>query len=134
ELGTTEVTKNPQTVVVFDFGALDTLDKLGVEVKGVPQASVPGYLSKYAGEPYVNVGSLKEPDVETIYGLQPDLIIISGRQATYYEELSKFAPTIYSGVDNSNYLESFKNNVKTLAEIFDKVEEAEAELTAIEEG
>src|SRR5699024_11582782 len=29
ELGTTEVPKKPEKVVVFDFGILDTLDKLG---------------------------------------------------------------------------------------------------------
>lgn len=133
QLGVTTVKKNPQTVVVFDFGSLDTLDKLGVEVKGVPQASVPGYLSKYAEEPYVNVGSLKEPDMETIYGLQPDLIIISGRQSDYYKELSEIAPTIFMGVDTERYMASFRENVMTLAGIFGKEEEAEAELAAIEE-
>lgn len=134
ELGETTVQKNPQTVVVFDFGSLDTLDKLGVEVTGIPQASVPSYLSKYSGDPYVNVGSLKEPDFETIYGLQPDLIIISGRQLEAYEELSKIAPTVYLAIDNSNYMESFRSNVTTLAEIFGKEDVAEAELASIEEA
>nr|WP_306301296.1 hypothetical protein [Thalassobacillus sp. C254] len=31
ELGETVVPKNPESVVVFDFGVLDTLDTLGVE-------------------------------------------------------------------------------------------------------
>src|SRR5699024_3168207 len=47
EYGEEEVPKNPENVVVFDFGILDTLDELGVEVAGVPQGSVPGYLEKY---------------------------------------------------------------------------------------
>ena len=34
------VTKNPEKVVVFDFGMLDTLDELGIEVAGLPQANV----------------------------------------------------------------------------------------------
>lgn len=50
---------------MFDFGILDTLDKLGVQVTGVPQANIPPYLSKYADkDAYSNVGSLKEPDFE----------------------------------------------------------------------
>src|SRR5690625_4187536 len=47
ELDTTEVEKNPEKVVVFDFGSLDTLDQLGVQITGVPQQSVPSYLEEY---------------------------------------------------------------------------------------
>ncbi|TCT19373.1 iron complex transport system substrate-binding protein [Melghiribacillus thermohalophilus] len=133
ELDETEVEKNPETVVVFDFGALDTLDKLGVEVAGVPKSNLPEYLSKYAAEEYTNVGSLKEPDFETIYGLDPDLIIISGRQSGLYEDLSEIAPTIYVGIDTANYMESFTNNVLTLGKIFGKESQAEEELAKIEE-
>ena len=46
DLGETKVDPNPKKVVVFDMGILDTLDKLGVEVAGVPQDSLPEYLSK----------------------------------------------------------------------------------------
>src|SRR5699024_10502251 len=65
ELGETEVEKNPENVVVFDFGILDTLDELGVEVDGAVQSStVPSYLEKYEGDDYENIGILKEPDFE----------------------------------------------------------------------
>lgn len=132
QLGETTVKANPSKVVVFDYGTLDTLDKLGVEVAALPQAGVPAYLAKYKDTRYVNAGSLKEPDFETIHGISPDLIIISGRQSDAYKELSDIAPTIYMGVDTSNYMESFKSNVHTLAEIFGKQAEAEAALTDID--
>lgn len=133
-LGETEVPLNPEKVVVFDFGALDTLDKLGVEsVVAVAQNSLPSYLSKYEGSEYANAGGLKEPDFETIDGLKPDLIIISGRQSDSYDEFSKIAATIYMGVDNANYMESFTSNVETLAQIFGKEEQAATELAAINE-
>jgi iron complex transport system substrate-binding protein len=132
ELGEAVVPKNPKNVVVFDFGALDTLDKLGVEVAGVAKGSaLPGYLSKYEDEKYENVGSLKEPDFETIYGMEPELILISGRQAAAYEELNKIAPTVFVGVDNANYMESFTHNVELLGEIFGKEDAAAEELSAI---
>lgn len=132
ELGEAVVKKNPKNVVVFDFGALDILDTLGVKVSGVAKGStLPGYLSKFEADEYVNVGSLKEPDFETIYGMEPELIVISGRQSAAYEDLSEIAPTIYIGIDNKKYMESFKKNVETLAKIFEKEELAEKELANI---
>lgn len=134
ELGETIIKDIPQKVVVFDFGTLDTLDKLGVEVTALPQGNVPTYLSKYDDAKYENVGSLKEPDLEKINSLSPDLIIISGRQSDFYEELNKIAPTLYVGIDNANYMESFTNNVKMLGQIFGKEAEVETELALINES
>jgi iron complex transport system substrate-binding protein len=134
ELGEAVVPKNPKNVVVFDFGALDTLDKLGVEAAGVAKGSaLPNYLSKYEDDKYENVGSLKEPDFETIYGMEPELILISGRQSAAYEELNKIAPTVFIGVDEANYMESFSHNVELLGEIFGKEEAAAEELAKINE-
>jgi iron complex transport system substrate-binding protein len=132
QLGETVVTTNPKTVVVFDFGVLDSLDKLGVEVTGVPQANIPAYLEKYKDAKYENVGSLKEPDFEKIASLNPDLIIISGRQQEAYAELDKIAPTIFMGLDTSRYMDSFTENMTRLGEIFGKEEEVKAELATIE--
>lgn len=134
QLGETPVSKNPEKVVVFDFGALDSLDKLGVEVAGVPQANIPPYLSKYEDSKYTNIGSLKEADFEAISEIDPDLIIISGRQSDFYDELSKLGPTIFLGVDTSRYLESYEENARVLGQIFDKEDEVEAELTAVEDA
>ena len=131
QLGETKVKKNPQHVVVFDFGILDTLDKLGVEVTGVPQGNIPPYLEKYKDAKYKNVGSLKEPDFEKISALKPELIIISGRQQEAYKELTKIAPTIFMGVDQKRYMESFTGNSKMLGQIFGKESQVEQELTAI---
>lgn len=127
------IDKNPETIVVFDFGVLDTLDELGIEVSGVPQMNVPSYLSKYEDEKYTNVGGLKEPELETIHAMNPDVIFISARQADMYKELSDIAPTVYVGLDTSNYLESFKSNMNMIAEVFEKEEEVNAALADIDE-
>ena len=135
ELGETTVNKNPKRVVVFDYGILDSLDKLEVEgIVGLVQDGLPEHLSKFESEDYSSVGSLKEPNMEKIFELTPDLIIISGRQADYYEELSKIAPTIHLGVKNENYLESFTANMNILGEIFGKEKAVEKELTTINEA
>lgn len=133
ELGETKVKKKPEKVVVFDFGVLDSLDKLGVEVAGVPQANIPSYLEKYKDSKYENVGGLMEPDFEKISEIAPDLIIISGRQADSYEKFAEIAPTVYMGIDTKNYMDSFTNNMKTLGKIFGKEKEVEKELARINE-
>ncbi len=132
-LGETPVPVNPQKVVVFDFGILDTLDLLGVEVAGLPQGNVPPYLIQYTHGNYTNVGTLQEPDFEALSALDPDLIIISARTATHYEALSELAPTIYLAVDTNNYMESFKQNMETIGAIFQKEEQVAAELKKIED-
>lgn len=131
QLGETPVKENPEKVVVFDFGSLDTLDQLGIEVAALPQANIPKYLEKYEDEKYVNVGSLKEPDFEKIHELKPDLIIISGRQSELYKEFSDIAPTIFLGVDTTRYMESFEENAKTIGQIFNKEKEVEEQLSQI---
>ncbi len=130
--GKTEVPRNPKNVVVFDYGTLDALDTLGVEVKGVVPGNLPEYLKHYDSEAYVNVGELFEPNLEKIYELEPELIIIGGRQADFYDQLTEIAPTISMSLDNDNYVESFKTNMTYLGKIFDKEEEVKERLGAID--
>lgn len=132
ELGETTFKTNPEKVVVFDMGTLDTLDKLGVEVAAVPHDGLPSYLSKYEGTTE-NAGGLKEPDFEAISEIAPDLILISARQAEVYNQLSEIAPTVYVGVDTTDYIESVKTNLTLIGEIFGKEKEVAAELKAIDE-
>jgi len=134
QLDETKVKKNPEKVIVFDFGSLDTLDKLGIEPIALPKTNIPKYLAKYEDEKYENVGSLKEPDFEKIHSLKPDLIIISGRQMELYDEFKAIAPTIFLGVDTEKYMESFESNARTIGNIFDKEEEVNKELSTIEEN
>jgi iron complex transport system substrate-binding protein len=134
KLGETEVTKNPSKVIVFDYGIADALNTLDVEIIGLPKSNLPSLLSKYEDGKYENVGSLKEPDMEKVYELKPDLIIMSGRLESYYEELNKIAPTIYLGVDNTDYLGSFKKNMETLGQIFDKEKEVKTQVAKVEEA
>ena len=125
KLGEAVIKENPEKIVVFDFGILDTLDELGIEVTGVPQATIPDYLEKYADKKYTNVGSLKEPDFEAIHAMQPDVIFISTRQAELYDQFKEIAPTVYIELDYTNYMASFEKNMSLIGDIFGK----EAEVT-----
>lgn len=131
--GETKVTKKPKTVVVLDYGSIDILDTMGVEVAGLPKSStLPAYLEKYKSDEYIDIGSLKEPNLEKINELNPDLIIIESRQAELYKDFSEIAPTIQLGTEGTDYFASVEKNVNTLAEIFNKEDIAKEELKKLE--
>ena len=128
-----EVNKNPEKVVVFDYGVADILHNMDVEIVGLAKGEkLPELLSYYDDKKYANVGGLKEPDFEAIKALNPDFIIISGRQADMIEDFQEIAPTINLGTDGTNYLASFKSNVESLGKIFDKEDKVSELVSDIE--
>ncbi|HHU93439.1 MAG TPA: siderophore ABC transporter substrate-binding protein [Halanaerobiaceae bacterium] len=133
-LGEAVVKKNPERVIVFDYGTLDTLERMGIDIIGLPKSNLPAVFAKYNDEKYENVGTLFEPNFEKIYGLRPDLIIISQRQAEVYKELNRIAPTIYMEVLGSDYMGSVRKNASILAEIFAKKAYVESELEKIRQA
>ncbi|KLE16271.1 ABC transporter substrate-binding protein [Clostridium sp. C8] len=126
--GEVEVPVNPKNVVVLDYGSLDIMTKLEVEPVALPKGSLPAYLDKYKDDKYVDLGSLKEFDLEKINEVAPDLIIIEGRQESYYEDLKKIAPVLYLGTANSDIFASAENNAKVLGKVFAKEEGVTTEL------
>lgn len=130
--GKVTVPKNPKKVVVFDNGSLDTLDALGVgdRVVGAATDNLPAYLKDY--KKVESAGGIKEPDLEKINQMKPDLIIISGRQSDFLDQLKEIAPTMYLAVDTSDTWNSIKQNVETLGQIFGKEKAAKKQLAALE--
>ncbi|MFS0946740.1 siderophore ABC transporter substrate-binding protein [Enterococcus casseliflavus] len=130
--GTVTVPYAPEKVVVFDNSALDTMDALGVgdRIVAAATSNLPDYLSAYAD--VESAGGIKEPDLEKINQLQPDLIIISGRQRDFQEELSAIAPTVFLSVDNSDTWASIEANITTIGQIFGKEEEAQEQLASLQ--
>ncbi|MEI7377369.1 siderophore ABC transporter substrate-binding protein [Dickeya chrysanthemi] len=126
--GHTVVPFNPQRVAVFDIGALDTLDALGVKVMGVAGRTFPSYLSHYADSRYLLMGTLFEPDYEAINAARPDLIITGLRSSSKFKPLSNMAPTIDMPTDDAHPVQTTLANTQLLASIFGREARA-AELT-----
>lgn len=133
ELDEITLNKSPERVIVFDYGVLDSLNNMGENIIGLPKKTLPSYLDKFSGQDYEDVGTLQEPNFELIYELKPDLIIISGRQADLYEEFKEIAPTVYLNIDGGDYMNSFKNNLNILGEIFDKENKVKEEIKEVED-
>lgn len=122
---------NPERVVVFDYGILDTLLALELEthIVGTVTNNAPAYLAdRIAG--FENVGTLKEPDIEKLITLQPDLIIISDRLADFTAQLEEIAPVLRVGIDQADYWGSIQANTQTVAKLFGV--DAAAPLAALE--
>jgi iron complex transport system substrate-binding protein len=129
-----EFESQPDNIVVFDYGFLDTLDALGVEgVTGVAKDStLPAHLEKYSSDEYSSVGGLKEPLLEDIAELDPDVIFISGRQSAFYEELKEIAPVVFVGTSQEDYWGTFESSVDLAAKMFGKETEAEEYMAKID--
>ncbi|EKO1914173.1 siderophore ABC transporter substrate-binding protein [Clostridium botulinum] len=134
KLGEATLKKNPKKVVVFDYGTLDSLDKMGIEIKGLPKSNIPSYLSKYKDDKYVDVGTLFEPNFERLNEIKPDVIFISARQSKVYEELNKIAPTIQLNTENGKYMESVKSNLEKLGKVFDKEDLVKDEIKKLDDS
>ena len=133
--GDVKVPTNPKKIVTLDLGAADTIRALGKEssIVGMPKKTLPAYLKNLPSS-IKNVGSMKEPDLEAIAALKPDLIIASGRTAQYVKKLKEIAPTVLFQTDNKDYWSSSKKNILSLASIFgeDGTKKAKSELAKLD--
>ena len=118
--GDVRVPVDPKIVATLDLATLDTLSAIGVDVAGVPTAPYPPYLAKFASSHYQKIGSLFEPDYEAINALGPDLIIVAGRSAPKFRELTKLAPTIDLSPDLQHRVNSAIAHAEILGQIFNK--------------
>lgn len=131
--GETTLAATPKTVVVYDFGVLENLDLLGIEVQGVPGSTVPASLDRYKGDTYAKVGSLFEPDFEAVAALEPDLIIVAQRSGPHYKALSAIAPTIDLTIaEDEKLIDGVRRNAMTLARIFGKQQEMAQQLSTLD--
>lgn len=121
ELGETKVPENPERVVVLEFSFVDTAAALGVKPVGIaddkdPERIIEEVRSKVGD--YTSVGERKQPNLETISTLKPDLIVADvKRHSEIYNDLNKIAPTIALKSLESSYdevIESFKTMSKAL--------------------
>lgn len=131
--GETAVEIPPAKPLVLDVNALDIIEALGIEPYGVLGSNLPPYLTGYGDDRYVKIGTIFEPDYEAINAAGGDLMIVGGRSAPKYPELSGMLPTVDLSVDSEHYTESVKRNVALIGEIFDKQAAAEELNTALDQ-
>jgi iron complex transport system substrate-binding protein len=117
-MGETKVPMTPQRVVVLDTDKLDTMVTLGLAPVGAAQAQEnqkwPAYLGSALSATKA-VGTLQAPNIEAIMALKPDLILGSKfRQASFYDKLSKIAPTVFTEKVGVTWKENFLLDAEAL--------------------
>ena len=136
ELADIEVPYDPQRIAILDLACLDILDNLGLgdRVVGCASTSI-DYLQSYVtDENIVNLGTIKEADLEAVMACEPDIIFIGGRLSSYYDALNEIAPVVYIATDvEQGLVKSVSNNAKTIASIFGKEDEIDAKLADFDE-
>ncbi len=120
-----DVPYKPQRIVASDYIAVDTLKSWGMEdiIVGMAKDSdIPGIEDLKTNKNIADLGGLKSIDTAQIASLKPDLIYVSGRGASKFDELSKIAPTIIHHVD---YMPTAYSDVKEINANMSKVFGAE---------
>ncbi|MFD2046555.1 Fe(3+) dicitrate ABC transporter substrate-binding protein [Ornithinibacillus salinisoli] len=131
EMGETPISGKPERIVVLEYSFVDSLASLGITPIGIADDGdserIIGPIAEQIGE-YTSVGTRKEPSVEIISSLQPDLIIADiNRHKDVYDKLSEIAPTIVLSSLSSNYEENVAS-FSVIAEALGETEKAEQRL------
>ncbi|MER2498689.1 iron-siderophore ABC transporter substrate-binding protein [Vibrio neptunius] len=128
EMGTASFETTPKKVVALDWVLTETLLSLGVDLEGV--ADTNGY-QQWVVEPsldsdVIDVGSRREPNLELLTDIKPDVILISKHMAAAYEQLNKIAPVLVYSVysEEKQPLASAKSITTSLGKLFDKEQRA----------
>lgn len=129
EMGTASFATTPNKVVALDWVLTETALSLGVELEGV--ADTEGY-QQWVVEPslnadVINVGSRREPNLELLTEIKPDVILISKHMAAAYEQLNKIAPVLVYSVysEKKQPIESAKSITISLGKLFGKEQQAQ---------
>lgn len=132
-----EVPYDPQRVAILDMAVLDMMDNwnLGDKVVGMPKSSKIDYLLDYNNNSeIIDLGTLKEVDMEALMESEPDIIFIGGRLSAQYDALSEIAPVVYLSTDyEKGVLQSVKDNSQIVASIFGKEAVAKEQTDAFDE-
>lgn len=113
----------PERPVVYDLAALDTLLALGVTPAGVPTIPAGAIFDPARNAPAA--GTLFEPDLEALAGLNPDLIVIGGRSAPKAAEVAPIGTTIDMTI-GTDVVATARERIGTWGTVFGKEAEAAA--------
>ena len=116
---------DPQRIVALNWQTVDFLDAVGKgdQIVGmIKSGTYPEHLKKYVdNEEIVNVGGMKDIDMEAVMSLEPDAIFSSDRTKSKYDDFSKIAPTFaaYVAYDgDGGFMDGYKKLAATHAQIF----------------
>ena len=138
--GTVTVPVNPKNVVALDNRTFETLVDWGIELAAAPKAVMPADLPYVTDDSVQDIGNHREPNLEIIAAVDPELVIVGQRFAAFYDDIKALVPNAAvidlnfdvseeAETPGENFVNGLKDATISLGKIFDKIEEAE-KLTA----
>lgn len=144
EMGETEICGQPSRVAALSPHILDSMLSLGVQPIAYadgsrsfnlqkfdqPEAQIP-YIGRYVTTQPINLGDRKNPSLERLAKVKPDLILSEDWLAEeHYSLLSKIAPTLlFSDVDDEEGDQHWHHDIEGIAQALGKEAEVKALLT-----
>ena len=106
---------------------------------------MPADLPYVADESVLDIGNHREPNLEIIAAVEPDLVIVGQRFATFYEDIKALVPNAAvidlnfdvsesAATPGESLVNGLKNSTLILGKIFDKNEEAEKIVDAFDKA
>lgn len=128
--GSHEVKTPAESIVVTDNRSFEILDAWGVDLAAAPKQLIPSTIENYKNnDEIVDIGNHKEPDLEAMAAVNPDLIINGQRFSQYYEDIKKLNPDAtlleFEPRDGEPVDEELKRQTLALGEVFEKQDEAQ---------
>lgn len=138
--GTWSVPINPETVVSLDNRTFETLEAWGIKLAAAPKGVMIADSGYVLDEEVLDIGNHREPNLEVIAAVEPQLVIVGQRFASYYDQIVEIVPEAVvldlnidvsenTNAQGENLVNGFKETTLSLGKIFDKNDEA-AELIA----
>lgn len=133
--GTVVVPVNPEKIVVLDSRAFETLAAWDIKLAAAPKAVMSEGSPYVSDETVQDIGNHREPNLELIAAIDPELVIIGQRFAGFYEDVKALVPNavvidlnfdVSETAENpgQNLIDGFTNSTISLGKIFDKNDEA----------
>ena len=143
--GSVLVPKNPKNVVALDNRTFETLSDWGIELAAAPKTIMPADIPYAKDDSVLDIGNHREPNLEIIAAVDPDLVIIGQRFASFYDDIKEIVPNAavidlnfdVSETANSagdNLVNGLKDSTLALGQIFDKNQEAENMIAELDEA
>lgn len=134
--GTVTVPINPKNVVSLDNRTFEILVDWDIELAAAPKAVMPADLPYIDDEAVQDIGNHREPNLEIIAAVEPELVIVGQRFASFYDEIKALVPNAAvidlnfdvseeADTPGDNLVNGLKDSTISLGQIFDKNEEAE---------
>jgi iron complex transport system substrate-binding protein len=136
--GTQTISTPIETVVSLDNRTFETLSSWGIELAAAPVDLMPDTIPYTTDDSIVNIGNHREPDLEALAAVEPDLVIMGQRFGDYEADIAELVPdaTIINlePRDGESFAEELKRQTTVLGEIFGKQAEAEELNSAFDEA